>query len=96
MPVGGLVVGAGGVRAGGHDREVHLPVALVEDPLGDLGGHGGLGAPRQGDVAGLHVGEDAVDGGGGPAQCIDLGGVLDHAQRCRDCRRPGETGARHR
>ena len=90
-PVAGLVVRAGGIGPGGHDREVDLAVALVEDPLSDLGGHLGLGPPGQRHPAGLDVGEDPVDGGSGAAQGLDLGGVLHHPQRGRDRRGPDET-----
>ena len=47
----GLVVGRRGVGAGGDDGEVDLVVALGEQPATDVGGHLGLGAAHQGDVA---------------------------------------------
>ena len=79
--VAGLVVGAGGVGAGGDDGEVHPVVALGAQPAAELGRHLGLGAPDQLDVAGLELGGDPVGGGAGPAQRLDLGGVLAGPQR---------------
>ena len=89
----GLVVGAGGVRAGGDDGEVHVLVALVHDAPAQVGRHLGLGAPHQRDRPRLQVGGDAVDGRGRPPQRLDLGGVLDGPQRPDHRRGPRRTRA---
>ena len=64
-PIAGVVVRAGGVLAGGDDREVDLLVALGDDPRRQVGRYLGLGASDQRDPAGLQLGRDAVDGGTG-------------------------------
>ena len=76
-----MVVRARRVLAGGDDREVHLLVALGEDPGRQLGGHLGLGAADERDVAGVELGGDPVDGGARCGERVDLGLVLDHPQR---------------
>src|SRR5690606_16126871 len=67
-PAARLVVGAGGVLAGGDDGEVDRAVALLDDPPPELPGHLGLGPADERDLAGLQRGRDAVDGRGRPAQ----------------------------
>ena len=89
--IAGLVVRAGGVGAGRDDGEVHAVVALGAQPAAELGRHLRLGAPDQLDVAGLELGGDAVGGRAGPAQRLDLGGVLAGAQRAHHLAPPGEA-----
>ena len=56
-------------------------MALGQDAGRQLGRHLGLGAPHERDVAGVQFGRDAVDGGTGSSERIDLGLVLHKAQR---------------
>ena len=82
--LGRVVVRAGGVLPGGDDGEVDLVVTLGEEPGRDVGGHLGLGAPDEGDLAGVQLRGDAIGGRAGGAQGGDLGVVLDRAQRADD------------
>ena len=85
---------AGGVLAGGDDREVHSMVALGQDAPRQLGRHIGLGATDQRDRTGLQGGRDAIDRGGGGPQRVHLVGILHGAQRTDHIARVAELGGR--
>ena len=75
------MVGAGGVLTSGHDGEVHLVVALFDDPATQVCRHLGFGAADQRDLAALQLSGDPIDSRTGRGERLDLGRVLRHAQR---------------
>ena len=68
-------------------------MALGEQPGRDVGGHVGLGASDEWDLAALELPGDPIGGSAGRAECIDLGRVLHHAQRADDVDGATERGA---
>ena len=90
LPAREIVVRVRPIGARTDDDEVDRGVALLEDRRGQLGGDGLLGAP--GAQHARHAGVDAVDGGAGVAELIDLRGVLAHEQLAQ--RVPGQHRGR--
>jgi hypothetical protein len=71
---------------------VRLLVAFREEPLANLSGNIGLGAPDQ--PPGGDLRNDPVRGAGRTTEQLDLVGVLDHAQLADDARRGDPGGLR--
>ena len=82
--LGGIVVGLAALAPAATMAKLTRSVALVEESPADVGGHLGLGATDEQDVAALQLSCDPVGGGAGPAEGIDLGIVLDGAERRGD------------
>ncbi len=93
--VAGLVVRAGRVLAGRHDREVHSVVTLGQDAPSQFGGHVRLGATDERNGTGLQCGGDAIDGRSRGTQRVHLVRVLHRAQRTDHVARVPELGRRH-
>ena len=96
-----LVVRVRAVRARPDDDERDLRMPFCDNGFGDISGDVGFGAARHKELR--HARMHPVDRRTGLAQCVDLGGVLDHSQPCaarrwpkrapRRAHRPGAAGA---
>ena len=73
-----------GVRAGGHDGEVHTVVTLGKDPTSQLGGHVGFRTTDERDLTLLQRGGDAIHRRRGLTEGGDLFWILYRAQRSHD------------
>ena len=91
-PLGRLVVGRRGVRAGADDREVGLLVALGDEPVADLARDVGLGPADE--ATGGDLGDDPVGGLGGEPEQRDLVGVLRHPERPQGAASPTRSRPR--